>query len=124
MSTILLSIKPEYANRIFLGQKKYEFRKRLANKKIDKIVVYSSSPVQKVIGEVAVTDTLSMRPTPLWEATKNAAGISRGKYREYFAGCKMASAYKLGDAKLYNTPRSLLDYEIHTAPQSFVYLKK
>lgn len=55
MATILLSIKPEYANRIFDGSKKYEFRKHLPQKKIDKIVVYSTDPVQRVIGEVEVT---------------------------------------------------------------------
>ncbi|MFR5844991.1 MAG: ASCH domain-containing protein [Oscillospiraceae bacterium] len=32
MATILLSIKPEYANKIFDGQKHYEYRKRIPKK--------------------------------------------------------------------------------------------
>ena len=39
MSTILISIKPEYVEKIFDGSKKYEYRRRLANKAVDKILV-------------------------------------------------------------------------------------
>lgn len=123
MSTILLSIKPEYSKRIFEGTKKYEFRKHLAKKGVKKIIVYSSFPDKKVIGEVMVTGTISMKPSPLWELTKKEAGISRSKYREYFHGCKEAHAYKLGKTILYDPPRKLEDYGIKQAPQSFVYLE-
>ena len=123
MATILLSIKPEYANRIFDGSKKYEFRKHLPQQKIDKIVVYSTDPVQRVIGEVEVSGTLSMNPTPLWESTKKAAGISREKYRKYFHGCQTANAFILGHLHLFETPRLLSDYGVKSAPQFFVYLE-
>lgn len=79
MSTILLSIKPEYSNRIFNGTKKYEFRKHLAKKDVDKIIVYSSSPEQRVIGEVNVIETLSMKPSPLWELTKKRCRYFKSK---------------------------------------------
>ena len=46
MATILLSIKPEYANKIFDGQKRYEYRKRIPKKEVSKIIVYSSAPEQ------------------------------------------------------------------------------
>ena len=54
MSTILLSIKPEFSEKIFNETKKYEFRKRVARKKVEKIVVYATSPVKKIVGEVEV----------------------------------------------------------------------
>ena len=44
MSTILLSIKPEYVNKIIAGTKKYEFRKHLAQGDIQKIIIYSTAP--------------------------------------------------------------------------------
>lgn len=121
MSTILLSIKPEYSKLIFKGTKKYEFRKHLPQKKVDKIIVYSSSPDQMIIGEVSVIETLSMKPTPLWELTKKEAGISRAKFREYFHGCNEAYAYKLGDFIIYDTPKTLNELGLKQAPQSFVY---
>lgn len=124
MSTILLSIKPEYANKIIAGTKKYEFRKHLAQGDIRKIIIYSTAPEKKIIGEVEVVGTLSIKKTPLWEKTKSNAGISREKYREYFAGCCIAHAYVLGKAKKYDIPKSLLDLKIKQPPQSFVYVSE
>lgn len=122
MATILLSIKPEYANRIFDGQKQYEYRKRIPKKEISKIIVYSSAPEQAVIGEIEVVKTLKMKPTPLWNSTKENAGISRSKYRKYFSGCTLAYAFVIGSFEKYPTSKSLADFNIQSAPQSFVYL--
>lgn len=122
MATILLSIKPEYVERIFNGSKKFEFRKHLPQENVDKIVVYSTDPVQQVVGEVAVRGTLTMKPSPLWEATKGAAGISRAKYRAYFRGCTAAYAFQLGQTRLYEIPKTLEEIGVKSAPQSFTYL--
>ena len=117
MATILLSIKPEYANKIF-----DEYRKRIPKKEVSKIVVYSSAPEQAVIGEFEVVKTLKMKPTPLWNSTKANAGISRSKYRKYFSGCTTAYAFVIGSYEKYPTSKSLADLNIQSAPQSFVYL--
>lgn len=122
MSVILLSIKPEYCKKIFDGSKKYEFRKRLANNNVKKIIVYATSPEMKVLGEVEVEGTLSMKKTPLWELTKKQAGISRKKYRLYFEQSTEAHAYILGRTMLYDKPLTLDSIGIKQAPQSFVYL--
>ena len=122
MATILLSIKPEYVERIFNGVKKYEFRKHLPQEKVDKIVVYSTNPVQQIVGEAEVLGLLKMKPSPLWESTKNAAGISRAKYRAYFMGCSTAYAFQLGEVRKYEVPKTLAEMGIKSAPQSFVYL--
>ena len=123
MATILLSIKPEYVKKIFSGEKKYEYRKHLSQKSTDKIIVYSTDPVQKIVGEIVVIGTLKMCPTRLWEQTKKDAGISREKFRKYFKGRKLAFAYQLGKTTKYETPRDLSDYGIRQAPQSFVYIE-
>lgn len=123
MNTILLSIKPEYADKIFSGEKKYEFRRHLAKKDVTRILVYSTAPVMMVIGEVEVVGTLSLSPTALWEATKGKAGISRAKFRRYFSGSRIGHAYKLGKAQKYNEPKPLSTYNIHSAPQSLVYIE-
>lgn len=123
MSTILLSIKPEYVAKIFDHTKKYEFRKRIPHKSVKKVVVYSSDPEQRVVGEFEVLEIVRMKPSPLWEKTKKAAGITRAKFREYFHGCETAYAFRIGNTVLYETPKALIDYGIHSAPQSFCYLK-
>ena len=56
MSTMLLSIKPEYAKVILDGQKEYEFRKRRCKTGVNKIVFYSTAPESKVVGEAEIED--------------------------------------------------------------------
>ena len=52
---VLLSVKPKYANEIISGRKKYEFRKLIFKREnIEKVYIYSSSPVKKVIGIVDI----------------------------------------------------------------------
>lgn len=122
MESILLSINPEYVERIFDGSKKYEFRKRLASRTVDKILMYSTAPIMKVVGEVQIVETISASPTALWECTKKFAGISRDKYRKYFKGCKVAYAYQLGQVIRYDPPKELNEFNICLPPQSFLYL--
>lgn len=122
MKALILSIKPEYVNRILNGEKKYEYRKRLAREKVRKIYIYCTSPIMKVVGTVEVLDYIKSSPSRLWEETKRNAGISREKYRKYFHGCKTAYAYKLGETTTFETPLDIHAFGISTAPQSFVYV--
>lgn len=124
MEAILLSIHPEYVERIFSGEKKYEFRKRLAKRAVDRIIIYSTAPIMKIVGEVQIVETISSSPSDLWELTKKSSGISRDKYRNYFKGRKVAFAYKLGQVIKYDSPKDLNYFNISTPPQSFIYLSK
>lgn len=122
MSKVLISIKPEYVNKIMDGTKKYEYRRMLAKKEVSCLIIYSTWPVMEIVGEVEVLGTLEMAPNTLWEKTKQDAGICRQKYREYFSGRKKAYAYVLGKVKAYKQYKELIDIGIIQAPQSFVYL--
>lgn len=123
MSTILISIKPEYVKRIFDGSKKYEYRRRLANKAVDKMIIYCTAPVKSVVGEVSVVGTISDTPEKLWEQTKDYAGISKEKYFKYFSGKEKANCYVLGDCVKYDQPKKLEDFGINVAPQAWFYVR-
>src|SRR5258705_12548883 len=100
--TVVLSIKPEFANKIFAGTKKYEFRRVIfKNTKVKKVVVYSSSPVQKVIGEFEIEYILNHDLNTLWHLTKNDSGISSAYFFEYFGDKKYGFAIKIKKTKLY-----------------------
>ena len=124
MNSILLSIKPEYAFSIIEGSKRFEYRKRLAVKSINKIYIYCTAPISGVIACVDVIGIIDGSPTFVWENTKDYAGISRKKYREYFHGCNSAYAYKLGDVTVFDEPKHINEFGVKTIPQSFVYLNK
>lgn len=123
MKALLLSIKPEYVEKILQGEKKFEYRKRLAKEDVSYIYVYSTAPSMKVVASVHIEGHLSDSPTALWEKTKASAGISRAKFRDYFRGCKTAYAYKLGKVEVFESPKNLSDFGVAVAPQSFVYIK-
>lgn len=120
---VLLSIKPEYAEKIFSGKKRFEFRKSIfKNTDIEKVIVYASSPVQKVIGEFTILDILNDDIDTIWEKTEPYSGITKDFYLSYFANKEKAYAIKIGKAKRYRKARTLGDYNLRYAPQSFAYL--
>ncbi|WPL38892.1 ASCH domain-containing protein [Malacoplasma iowae] len=123
MNTILLSVKPEYSEKIFNGVKKFEYRKSLAKKDVNRILIYTTSPIKLIIGEVEVIEKISLEVTKLWAKTQNYSGISKKKYLWYFNGNTNASAYKLGKITKYETPKTLDQFGVKQAPQSFVYIK-
>ncbi|MBS1772812.1 MAG: ASCH domain-containing protein [Bacteroidetes bacterium] len=121
--TVLLSIKPEFANKIFEGIKTFEFRKIIfKNPHVKTIVVYASSPVQKVIGEFEIDNILSLSPELLWEQTKEGSGISKEFFFQYFADKEIAHAIKIKKAKKYRKPLSIKEDFNAYPPQSFIYL--
>jgi predicted transcriptional regulator len=120
---VLLSIKPEFADKIFDGTKAYEFRKSIfKNTAIKKIVVYSSSPVKKVIGEFEIEDILIHDPITLWNKTKESAGISEDFFFKYFNDKTEGYAIKIKNIKRYKKPKCIrADFNL-APPQSFAYL--
>ncbi len=122
MCTILLPIKPEYVKKIVNKTKIYEYRKSKCKKNVDKIVIYCTSPVKKIIAEVEVKSIISNTPIKLWNDTKEFSGISKSKYIKYFENKDTAFAYELGNVILYDIPKTLNDIGINYYPQSYVYL--
>lgn len=120
---VLLSIKPEFAFKIFEGTKKYEFRKIIFKRpNIKTVVVYASSPVQKVIGEFEIEDILSSTPENIWKKTKYNSGISEDYFKDYFLNKEIAYAIKIKGVKKYDQPFDLKEKFDLIPPQSFVYL--
>jgi predicted transcriptional regulator len=120
---VLLSIKPQFADLIFSGSKKYEFRRAIfKNPYVKKIVVYASSPVQKVIGEFEIDHILKSDIGSLWSMTQKHSGISEQYFRDYFDGKHQGFAIAVKNAKLYRSPKCIRkDYNAFP-PQSFLYL--
>ena len=119
---IILPIKPIFADAILCGKKKYEYRKRLCTKEINKIYIYATAPIKMIIGEAEVTDKLIMDKNKLWEKTKMHAGITKKFYDQYFEFQEYACAYEIGMIKRYEDPIALINIGIEYAPQAFVYV--
>lgn len=82
---VVLSIKPEFAEKIFDGSKKFEFRRSIFKEKsVKKVIVYASSPVQQVIGEFEIDEIINCEIDTLWDITENYSGITRDYFYQYF----------------------------------------
>ena len=125
---LLLSIRPEYANKIFDRTKTVELRRirpRLLNKG-DRVVVYVSSPQQAVVGSFKVDNIVEKPVTELWEEVEKLAGISHEDYYDYYYGARLGVGIFLKDIHRFSQP-----VELHRLrnklpnlkpPQSFRYL--
>ena len=123
-TSVLLSIKPEFVNKIFSGSKRYEFRRVIfKSKNVNRVVVYASHPVQRVVGEFEVGGVLELSKKELWQETKQFSGIAKTYFDDYFADKETGYAIEIKSAKLYESPMTL-EHLCPTArpPQSFMYL--
>jgi predicted transcriptional regulator len=120
---VLLSIHPEFAEAIFDGHKKFEFRRVLFKESVDEIVVYATAPVKQVIGSFKVEDIYDDSPKVIWAKTKIFAGVTKDKFDSYFKGRKRAFAIKVGEPVRFSSPQPLSKYlPSNTPPQSFCYI--
>ena len=123
MCAILLSIKPNHVENIMNGTKQYEFRRKECKRHVDKILIYSTNPIMKVVGEAEVEDVLIDNPEIIWKKTKKKSGIDKNYFDQYYENREKAVAYKLKNVKKYIEPKELKDIGVSTAPQSFQYIE-
>ena len=124
MCSSLLSINPEYVEKIMNGSKKFEYRKRECKRKIDRIVIYSTAPVKKIIGEAEVEKVLVDSLEKIWKITKDFSGIDKIFFDSYYRDKDYAVVYQLKNIVEYASPRDLSEYGISNAPQSFQYIQE
>lgn len=124
MCDMLISINPKHVENIFNGTKKYEYRKIRCKREINKMIIYSTYPIMKVVGEAKVEKILEDSPTKIWEETKKYSGINYEFYKNYFKNKEKAVAYKLTEVIKYDNPKKLSSYGIKNPPQSFIYIKQ
>ncbi|NLK94697.1 MAG: ASCH domain-containing protein [Clostridiales bacterium] len=122
---VLLSIKPEYALKIFDGKKKFEYRKSLFKRSdIDTVIVYATKPIGKIIGEFEIGEIIEDTPVELWNLTKTFSGIKKKDYMNYFNDREKAFAITIKATNQYDNPMELseLNQNIKVPPQSFRYI--
>ncbi len=77
---VLLSIRPKYAEAIFSGLKRYEFRRTIFRRKdAERVYVYSNSSVGKIVGSFEIEEILKGTPEEIWtRCHRQHKGIHRG----------------------------------------------
>ena len=121
--TILLPIIKTFSDSIFSGSKRYEYRKGIPQKGVERVIVYESRGAGMIVGEFDVAGILEGSPEEIWNLTKEASGTSKNHFLSYFRNRDKAYALKIGDYRRYDIPKPLSDYKISRPPQNFIYLE-
>ena len=100
----VLSIKPEYVREIIAGHKCYEYRRKVFSRSVEKVYIYASSPVCKVVGEFYPVRILAGTPAEIWQKTFESSGITKKLFEDYFEGRNVAYAISIQNLKLYDEP--------------------
>ena len=120
---VLLSIKPKYANAILNGEKEYEFRKVIfKDRNVERVYIYSSSPVKKIVGIFIVGDIIEDHPKRIWKKCHKKSGVEKEDFFDYFNGSEKGYAIKIDNLEPIEDPidpRSLTSDFV--PPQSFCY---
>lgn len=119
---IILSIKPEYVEKIFSGEKKYEYRKVVFKQKVEAVYIYASSPICKIVGEFKIERIICDTPEAIWRQTKEQSGVSKTFFEKYYKGKNKGVALKIRNCKYTKGINPKLLIPDFKAPQSFIYV--
>jgi predicted transcriptional regulator len=124
---LLLSIKPQYAEKIFSGEKTVELRRtRPRLEDGDLVLVYTSSPRCALTGAFVVANVVTDTPEVIWRKYGSKAEIERTAFDAYYEGAKSASA--IGIERAWTFDRAVTLNELRRRmkgfhpPQSYRYL--
>lgn len=124
-NVIILAIHPSYAHAVMSGNKTVEYRRNGVPVTVTHIVIYSTSPDQKILGFCEVVSCVEASPKELWNKFGLQGHISHAQFNAYFKGCAKGKCYVLSNPQIFSTPLLLKDcWSLSRPPQSFAYLTK
>lgn len=131
---LLLSIKPEYAHKIFSGEKTVELRRvRTRLNTGDLVLIYVSSPRKALVGTFEVErisqiklEDVQRDLNKFWTQVKDKAGISSEKFENYYRGASLVVGIFVRNVITFDAPIDLEQLRQKMPkfkpPQSYHYL--
>jgi len=121
---VILSIKPKYVRAIIEGDKRYEFRKAIfRNRSVNRVFIYSSAPVQRIVALFEISTILEDHPAALWDMVRDHAGINDAEFFSYFAGKSRGYAIGISNLQEFDEPidpKAMIPGFV--PPQSYCYV--
>ena len=120
---LLMSIKPEFVGKILAYEKLYEFRKSIFKQKVEKVFIYSTYPVKKIVGCFEVGEIICESPIELWNSFSDVSGIFEKDFFKYYEGSEEGFAIKIDNLQIFDEFIDMSKYDEFKAPQSFCYVE-
>jgi predicted transcriptional regulator len=121
---VVLSIKPKYVSQILAGTKTVEMRRRFTPEPGVWALIYSTTPDRALAGVAMIEDVQKLALSTLWRKHREAAGITKRDFDDYFSGVGSGYAISLASPRAFSNPvpldelRSRFGFE---PPQSYQY---
>ncbi|MCG2769994.1 MAG: ASCH domain-containing protein [Anaerolineae bacterium] len=93
-NAIFLSVRSQYASKIFEGSKTVELR-RVRPRYIARgalVLIYVPSPVKSLVGAFKVDQVVEKPLEELWETVHDRAGVTREEFDAYYDGVSIGIA--------------------------------
>ncbi len=125
---LVLSIKPQYTEKILVGRKTVELRRRFPLATIPGSIayIYSTSPVRALVGAAEIRDVERLPLTVLWQRHGKSASVRKAEFEAYFRGVDEGYALVMEKPRVFSRPLDLAELRERfgfRAPQSFLYAK-
>lgn len=125
---LILSIHPQYSDKILAGKKTVELRRRFPLHPIKgtKVYIYSTSPVRAIVGWAEIAGIKKLPISGIWKKYSKNAFIKKTDFEVYFDGVSEGVALELQNPQAFEKPLALEDLRARfnfTPPQSFIYVK-
>jgi len=123
---VVLSIKPQYSEKILQGKKTVELRRRFPVSAPSGTVayIYSTTPVRAMVGFAEIKNVLKLPIAEIWAEFEDSAYIEQIDFDNYFSGVEYGYALLFEEVKSFARPipldelRERFGFE---APQSYLY---
>lgn len=124
-NVIMISIHPEFADAIFRGEKKVEFRKQNIPKHVEYVVLYVTAPESKITGYFSVKGIVDDHARALWDRYRNVSGTTEDFFFRYYGEHGIGRGILVDEVNILVNPIQLDDFIVGSKPpQSFTYVEK
>lgn len=127
-TNMIISIRPEHAYNIMAGRKTVELRRRFPQTVPvgSLMLIYASSPEQRLVGAVVIEGVKRMTPAGLWRSFRHHACVERSLFQDYFSGAQEGFGVLLGACVRFEHPIPVSELKERFRffpPQSYRYIR-
>jgi predicted transcriptional regulator len=107
---LLMSIKPDFAEKILAGAKTIELRRKFSSRWVgSEVVLYATFPVQAIVGRMRICNVFQDTPAKIWKAHGKSAGCTKQHLLDYADGLEKMFAVEMAETLVYEKQLKLAD---------------
>jgi predicted transcriptional regulator len=126
MRTLLLSVRPEFAEGLINGTKTAEVRRRFSLDVVGSTaIIYASTPTRAVIGEIRIGEAVEVQREKLWEKYGQRLKIAEVDLEDYLDETETPVILEATEPERWGRPVTLAELRESTGvepPQSYRFL--